>query len=247
MISQFRSRSSRLRESATTSWAERLAVATPFIATCALAFVYVDKLNAKLDATGRHFYDISLAIDDQIPLVPAFVFAYVLYYAWLLLPLALRERARFYHAVAAFAVLQVSAILMFVLVPTQMARPAVVGGGLSRDLVRWLYRADQGCNLVPSLHVAHSALVALLFWHARSRWLPWVLGGTLLISLSTVLIKQHYVADIPAGLLFSVAAFYAALPVFRHLDERHHAYYPRGNTEADAFPAWARVGLKDRR
>ncbi len=197
-----------------TGWLERSGVAALLVAACGGVFMYVDHLNAQLVAKGAHFTDIELRLDAHIPLVPAFVFAYLLYYVWILLPVvALREREHFYHAVAAFTVLQLAAVVTFLVFPTYMTRPVVAGTGLARDLVRWLYSADQGCNLIPSLHVGHTVLVAMFFRAQRSRWFPLVALGTALISASTVLIKQHYLVDVPAGFAFAVAAYYVTVPI----------------------------------
>src|SRR6185312_379886 len=94
------------------------------------------------------------------------------------------------------------------------------GNGLCATLLRTLYAVDAGWNLFPSLHVGHSLLVALLYRkHARAgTWLVWT--GALLISASTVLIKQHYVVDVLAGALLAGACYFVAwqpLPAVRTL------------------------------
>jgi membrane-associated phospholipid phosphatase len=207
---------------AVTSWIERLSLASLLITACGAVYMHVDRINAHLVASGARFTDIELPLDSQIPVVPVFVFAYFLYYLWILLPLlALREREHFYHTVVAFGVLQLAAVLTFILVPTYIDRPVILGDGAAERLLRWLYKTDQCSNLVPSLHVGHTVLVTMLFRSARSRWVPLITAGTLLISASTVLIKQHYLIDVPAGLLFALAAFYVTKPVAHYVRRSH--------------------------
>lgn len=207
-------------------WSERLIAAALLLAGGALGFMYVDRVNDGLSATGAAVTDFETALDAHIPFLAGFVFAYLAYYPFLLLPLPIvRERAHFYHAVTAFIVLELTALAVFIAVPSHMVRPEVLGPGLSNALVRWVYRVDQGWNLVPSLHVGHTVLVALFFRELAPKYFPAVALGTLLISLSTVFIKQHYVIDIPFGLFFAVGAYYATTPVRDYLQAVARARY----------------------
>ena len=183
---------------------EKLVWTLVLVAVSAFGFHYVDARNAELAGSGWGLA-LETKLDAYVPFVPQFVFPYLMYYPWLLLPVfVLRTRESFFRALAAFAVMQVIAQTVYVLFPAHMNRPEVTQFGLSADLVRFVYRVDQGWNVFPSLHVAHTVLVAILFFkYARpASWVP-VAIGSLLISMSTVLIKQHYVIDIPAGVLLT--------------------------------------------
>jgi membrane-associated phospholipid phosphatase len=98
-----------------------------------------------------------------------------------------------------------------------MERPVVTGSGTTFELVRLLYRLDAGWNVFPSLHVAHSVLVTLLYLQHDRRRSPLVAAGTALIALSTVLVKQHYIVDVPAGALLAWLCYRA---VARYGDAR---------------------------
>jgi membrane-associated phospholipid phosphatase len=91
-----------------------------------------------------------------------------------------------------------------------MIRPSFVPQGFSDGLLQWIYEVDTGWNAFPSLHVGHSTLVALLCWKYRRSLFPVAAAGSLLISASTVLIKQHYVVDIPGGILLAWFCFAVA-------------------------------------
>lgn len=195
-------------------YAERLGVTLLFIAGCAVSFVYVNIKNAEFAARGGRFAVLETWLDGYIPFVPMSIFAYYLYYVWVLWMVpVVRERDRFYHAIAAFTVLQVAALITFVQFPSFMVRPNPVGEGLAIRLVQLMYKADQGFNLLPSLHVGHAVLVTLFYYTYKRELFPLILAGTVLIAVSTVLVKQHYVIDIPFGLLYAAAAFYATAPV----------------------------------
>ena len=99
--------------------------------------------------------------------------------------------------------------LFCILVPNgQDLRPAVVeGGDFFAWLVRMTYAADTNTNVFPSVHVVGvmSALFAVYHTPGLKKW-GWRLGATLLgivIIAATLLVKQHAVIDILAGLVLS--------------------------------------------
>ena len=185
-------------------------------------FLYVDTRNAVSSGNGRTLLPLETALDAHVPFVPQFIFGYALYYLWVLLPLfVLRTRDAFFRALGAFGLTQLIAQTMFIFYPSHIVRPQVEGEGVALELVRLLYRLDPGWNLFPSLHVAHTLVVALLVAKfARPAMATAVWAGTLLIWTSTVLIKQHFVIDILGGALLgwlSFAIAYRPLPRVRDI------------------------------
>jgi membrane-associated phospholipid phosphatase len=186
---------------------ERLGLSLLFIGISGFAFVCID---ARHDGLASEVKSIPLetGLDAHIPFVPAFIFAYLLYYPWLLLPVPiLKRREDFYRALWAFFLMQALALAVFVAFPSRMARPdaSTLPDGVVAELITWLYDMDRGWNVFPSLHVAHSALVAMLYWvHCRKAFAGVALGAAL-IAASTVLVKQHYFVDVPAGVLLAWA------------------------------------------
>jgi membrane-associated phospholipid phosphatase len=190
-------------------WSQKLGWTLLLVSVSAFGFLYIDARNATLGITAQAL-PLETRIDAYIPFRAEFVFAYFLYYPWLLWPLALRQREVFFRALGAFALMQLFAGVIFVLFPSHMVRPTAIPAGFAGDLVRFIYRMDMGWNVFPSLHVGHSVLVALLFWKHGPKLFPIVAIGSALISASTVLIKQHYVVDIPAGLALAWFCYCAA-------------------------------------
>jgi membrane-associated phospholipid phosphatase len=200
---------------------EKLLVSAAILVSFAVLFLTLDRVIAQGGGLGTRSVNPETWIDAYIPFVPEFVFAYLLYYAWVVLPVPiLRSRAEFYHAVSAFSVVQLVAATIFLLFPSYMTRPVVIGDGIQHELLRDLYHLDNGCNLIPSLHVAHSMLVALFFRALRPKLFPVVAFGTAMISASTVLVKQHYFLDIPAGMVLAFVAYYASVPIYHRLRNR---------------------------
>jgi membrane-associated phospholipid phosphatase len=195
----------------------RLAASALLMVTCGAAFLALERVHEGIFVLRAASLNTSL--DARVPFMPLFVFAYVLYYPWLVLPAAfLTERRVFQRALCAGLFTELVAAGLFLLFPSQMIRPAILPAGLAGDMLRSLYAVDAGWNVFPSLHVAHSTLIAMFFWKYRRDLFPVIALGSALISVSTVLIKQHYVLDVPAGLLLAAGAFWvvhAPFPTLR--------------------------------
>ncbi len=198
--------------------AEKIGVATLVITICAIGFFYVEKINAGIVANGGSFAPLHTFLDDYIPFIPQFIWTYYLYYIWIILIIPiLHDRQSFYQAVGAFSIIQAAAIAIYMMWPSQMIRPEVIGDTLAHDLTRWMYHLDAGFNIMPSMHVGHSVLIALFYWQQKSKLAPIMTIGTVLISMSTVLVKQHYIIDLPAGLLLAFGAYYLSTPIKQYV------------------------------
>lgn len=199
--------------------AVRLSVGVGLLVMFAILFLGVNEWSAQRVSDGARSFYPEIAADAHIPFVPTLVFGYALYYVWIFLPVVLlRTRAHFYQVMIGYILIQLPAIVVFLLYPSQMTRPSVGGDDIASLLVRFLYRMDPGFNLLPSLHVGHSVLVALFFYTFRPKAFPWVAIGTLLIVLSTVLIKQHVVLDVLAGAALAVFARLSAPLIYQRLN-----------------------------
>jgi membrane-associated phospholipid phosphatase len=175
------------------------------IGASTVGYLAIDTYNASRAARVATLR-LETPVDTLIPFVPSFVFAYLLYYALLLLPLFVFRRSyQLDHVIKAFLLMQVSASVVFLAFPSRMVRPALVPDGVSGAALRVLYEVDPAWNVFPSLHVGHSVLVAMMFWRYRRQMFPAVATAAALIIASTVLVKQHYVLDVVAGALLAAA------------------------------------------
>jgi membrane-associated phospholipid phosphatase len=161
---------------------------------------------------GREFHDVSCALDRRVPLRPEWIWVYLWYYplcfAPLFFPGLLADDGVYLRAAAGFCIQFLAAWTIFYLYPTRIPREEVEGDSPSARAVRGLYAVDSGYPIFPSLHVANTVYVACLA--AQFLPAPWSLpffAAAALVSASTVLIKQHYLADIPAGLLLGWGAY----------------------------------------
>jgi membrane-associated phospholipid phosphatase len=186
-----------------------------------IGFYALDWYNAARLAAGRRFWELGFAWEERVPLVPEWVWIYFLYFPGCLLPLLLseirRDIALFRRTAVGFA-LQFAVAYPFYLLPVRMRQPVIEPTTVSEEALRWFYSIDPGFNVFPSLHVANMAYVASIFTTLRGSYRAagaWML--CLLIAISTMLVKQHYFVDLPAGALLGV---WAERVAFRSVRER---------------------------
>ncbi len=148
-----------------------------------------------------------LPVDDLLPLVPAWALIYGALYAFLILApwLLVQDEALVRRMVWAYLTVWTVAFVCFLVYPTVAPRPEAVpaGDGLAAWGLRFLYDADPPYNCFPSLHVAHSFVSAFAIGRVHRRLGVLALACAWLVALSTLFTKQHYVADLVAGVLLA--------------------------------------------
>ena len=166
---------------------------------------------------GRAMHAPEVALDRVVPLQPAWALVYgSLYLFLILLPLfVVRQPEQIRRTVLAYLAVWATAYVCFLAYPTVAPRPvSVAGSGFVVWGLKFLYEADPPYNCFPSLHVAHSTVSALTCFLVH-RTVGFVAAGcALLVGVSTLFTKQHYVLDVVAGFLLAGVAF--ALVFRRH-------------------------------
>ena len=173
-----------------------------------LSFVFLEQ------RPPESYWATQLPMDDWIPFSEWFVIPYCLWYPLLIglgLFLLVRDNHSFRRYMWFLAVTFFVSELIWFLIPNgQDLRPAILPRGtlLSR-MVATLYRIDTHTNVFPSVHVSGSMGAAFAAWDSppirQKKWLCaaiTILAG--MICLSVVLIKQHSILDLLAGLLLSL-------------------------------------------
>lgn len=176
-------------------------------------------LYGPLNIARMPLHSLALPLDSRIPFVGVFVVPYLSYFLYLLVAVVVLWRRQKEPALARFLLAAVlvlaAAYVTYAYFQTVVERPDVAGADLFSRMVRYVYHFDQPYNVFPSLHAALSTLAVLcLYRRTPGAWFLAAWG--LLIAISTVFVKQHYVLDVLAGAALAVAAFSAsrhALPV----------------------------------
>ena len=159
------------------------------------------------------FVDVSIPIDYSLPFVPAFIFGYILVYlSIVLIYVTINDIESWGRSVVACTLATTIAYVVFLTIPVRMdMRPDLVAsGGINVAITRFYYAIDLPYNCFPSLHVTYPALATLLTWrdHRVMRWV--FLAMMLIVAISVMLVKQHYIADVLAGFVNAGICFWVA-------------------------------------
>jgi membrane-associated phospholipid phosphatase len=102
---------------------------------------------------------------------------------------------RTFLALCAIAILH---FIIFILFPTTYPRPA---GNTGYPLFEFLRFFDSPTNCFPSLHVAIPIFLALAIWRNGKKIGIFFLLWAILLAISTLTTKQHYLLDVFGGIL----------------------------------------------
>lgn len=162
----------------------------------------------------RDYHLVTCPLDARIPFCEWFVIPYVLWYGFVAAPvlvLLLTDvpafRRMMYYIIITYGVVMV----VYLVYPTCLNLRSTVfpRDNLPTRLVQLLYRVDTPANVCPSLHVVGSiaAALGLLEVPRLHRWRWAVITLALLISISTLFIKQHSLVDVATAVLLCAAAY----------------------------------------
>lgn len=149
-----------------------------------------------------------LGLDGWFPREPAWSMVYLSLFLAALLPVfVVHQQELIRRVILAYLSAWLFAYAVFLVYPTAAPVHAeVTGEGFSAVALRMLYDSDVPYNCFPSLHVAQCFLAALTCNRIhRGVGLATGLWASL-VALSTLYTKQHYVADVVAGILLAYAA-----------------------------------------
>ncbi len=144
------------------------------------------------------------AWERELPLLPWMVFPYLLalvlpdfgLFGW-----PLSDRAGMRRQALSYTALHFLCFAIFLLYPVHAdLRPLELPSeALGVPVLALYYKLDPPVNLFPSLHCSNAVLAALMAKKLSQRLFYIVAPLAVLVVLSVVLIKQHYVADAIAG------------------------------------------------
>lgn len=163
----------------------------------------------------RDYHPVVSVLDGYIPFCEWFAIPYFFWFIYIFGSIAWfffkdREALAKYMW---FTIITYSVVTVVYLVyPTcQNLRPEVVGDGFLLDVVRWLYGYDTNTNVCPSIHVIGS--FAVMFGGVSAKSIKskgikaFYILAAILISVSTVFMKQHSIVDVYWGVILSAAAY----------------------------------------
>tara|TARA_R100000664_G_scaffold34166_1_gene54563 strand:+ start:4356 stop:5021 length:666 start_codon:yes stop_codon:yes gene_type:complete len=170
-------------------------------------------------------YDFLTEIDSLIPFLPDYVWIYhSIIPAIFITMLAVVKTKQlflttFWTAIVGTCVLN----FFYVFFPSFYPRNPFEVATISEYLVQWTREIDGSNNTFPSAHVTFTWI---MFWGMyysdvakktlglKPLYLLWAIG----VSLSTLVLKQHYIVDVFSGIFLATTTFY----IVRYLVYKQH-------------------------
>ena len=172
-----------------------------------LIYNFVVYFGPKLVVNHLNLHYLSTAFDDSLPLVPGFIFIYVLAFAqWFFgyIIIARDSQERCYRVLTGELISKTITLAIFLLYPTAIDHGTVEVTGFTTWLLNFIWVSDiPTINLFPSLHCLESWLCfrGAIGLKRMPRWYAWaMLVFTLLVFAATLLVKQHVWPDILGGI-----------------------------------------------
>lgn len=164
-------------------------------------------------------------IDQYIPFNEYFVIPYVLWFVFMVLGFAYFvfidqagvKRTYFYL----FLGMSLS-LVIYALIPTgQNLRVELYNENIFQCLVSFIYSVDSSTNVCPSIHVYNSVMMCVSLLKSekinKMRWLSFLIVIlTILICMSTVMIKQHAFLDCIWALVLATVIYYAGKKIYNY-------------------------------
>lgn len=185
----------------------------------------------------RNYHVIHSPLDDLIPFCEYFIIPYLLWFAYIVLTVIyfafFSGRRQEYFRLAAHLIFGMTLFLVISYIyPNGLnLRPeALADTNIFTHLVRYVYSHDTPTNVFPSIHVFNSiaCCCALLSCPKlkKHRWLRFgSVALTILITMSTMFLKQHSVYDVLFGALLAAASYvflYRPVPALARSYTKYH-------------------------
>lgn len=163
------------------------------------------------------YYPMHCSWDDAIPFCEYFLIPYLFWFVFLIgihIYTLLFDTESFKKLMRFIILSYSAAMLIYILFPNcQELRPVVFerDNVFTRFMAGW-YQFDTNTNVCPSIHVIGAVAVMFSAWDSRHfRTTGWrvTFGVTaLLISISTVFLKQHSILDVLAAIPICVVSYF---------------------------------------
>jgi len=161
--------------------------------------------------------EFRLPIDDRIPYRPRWVWIYSFLYYPVIVAVnwSVSSPREYLYVAISYLLLLILQMAFFTLLPVATPlewRTCNLRRGRSERFLAFVQSFDARTNSFPSMHTSVATLTAL---HLCPTFGPWVFLFPVLIAVSCLYTKQHYLVDLPAGAVlggFVFAVFKLILP-----------------------------------
>lgn len=168
--------------------------------------VIVFFLYALINEPHGKVYVLKSGIDDLIPRIPAFSVIYLAFLPWVFctVSFAWYKKRDFRQLAYSLIIINLIAYALYLVFQTHVPREAIVQNDIFSKILQFIYDRDKPYNCFPSLHSAMSASMATYFVIRKSKWAWLSIIFAALIVVSTLFVKQHFIADAISGIILGI-------------------------------------------
>ena len=162
------------------------------------------------------YIDVYSRLDDYIPFCEYFIIPYYFWFAFLIgmLLYSLLFNIDTYRKYMMYIIITYSiTLVIYIIFPTeQNLRPLTFERhNIFTIIASKLYNFDTNTNVCPSIHVIGSLAVCFAAWNddnfSSFGWRFFFAVSTVLISMSTVFLKQHSIVDVFFAIILSAVCY----------------------------------------
>jgi membrane-associated phospholipid phosphatase len=160
-------------------------------------------------------YNLTIGLDKLIPFVPEFIWIYhsIIPIFILTTVILIEKRPVFFTAIASIVFASVVMLLFYTFFPAFYPRDGYTEASLSGFLVEVTRGIDGSNNTFPSGHVTFAWLmvffIGLSNFSKEHRWVqPVYILWASLISVSTLVLKQHFIVDVFSGMALATMCYF---------------------------------------
>jgi membrane-associated phospholipid phosphatase len=155
---------------------------------------------------------LSTKIDNFFPFNSLFIIPYELWFLFVaagLILFAIVDRKYYYQLLSSLLAGAAISYLLFYFYPTEIIRPLIHGNTLFDSMVKGYYNYDRPYNCFPSIHVLYTVIITLFVCKFFKNYYLRVtmIISCMVISVSTLYVKQHYFIDVIAGALIAIILY----------------------------------------
>lgn len=177
-----------------------------------LASYYIPKILVSPDRL--HF--VKFAIDDLIPLFSPSVIVYAgAFIQWVIAIILMLyfDEDEMHKYSSAIIYGSLFCLVVFMVYPTGIIRIDIEVNNIFDWMLKLVYSNDSIINALPSMHCFVSTIVVYIYRNSKviSRN-AYMLSSifSVLVFMSTLLTKQHFIIDVPTGILLGIATIHIA-------------------------------------
>jgi membrane-associated phospholipid phosphatase len=212
-------------------WIEKLKKRSPitrnFIMASLLFFIALPGyLLINAFRSTENAFNLGLSLDNKIPFLPWTISIYYWIYILIFLPIfTIRDFELFISVAKAYLFGIMISLFTFLVFPVTIQRPELINPKNFFEWWVWInYTIDKPTALFPSMHVSNAILSALAVFHWSKKIGYPALLFSIMICLSTLTVKQHFIVDVIAGFILAISAYWLfIIPYIRkveHLDKK---------------------------